>query len=108
MKNLRNYLSPFQEIDLSSLLGITADEYGRLHHGPLYEYKNDNGDVIEFFMHIYPSNRQELLVKIPLDDCLIAIFQPEDIFALRRKRLPFSGAKKYKAVMDFQKSGAAL
>jgi hypothetical protein len=108
MKNLRNYLSPFQEIDLSSLLGITADEYARLHHGPLYEYKNENGDVIEFFMHFYPSNRQELLLKIPLDDNLIAVFQPEDIFALRRKQVPFSWAKKHKAVMDFQKSGTAL
>lgn len=102
MKNLHHYLSSFQEVDLSSLLGISPDEYARLHHDPLYQYKNEDGEVTSFFIHIHSFNSREVLDKMNLDEHLIATFQPDDIYDLRRKQLSSTQTKKCNAVMNYK------
>ncbi len=92
MYKLSNYEVTFQEIDLSQLLGITHHEFSGLLRSPLYQYKNEEGELKEYFMHVSPQNRPEVLAKIQRKSDNLVTFVPEDIFELRRNQ--FSIANK--------------
>jgi hypothetical protein len=86
MKKLADYLVSFQDIDLSPLLGISKSEYMHLLHGPLYQYKDEKGEIKEFFMYLLPLNNPHLLDKIKTRTGTLVIFQPDAIFELSRRQ----------------------
>lgn len=86
MNRLCDYKAALSNIDLSSLLGISKQEYEFLIHSPLYQYRNGEGLVTEFFIHISPLNCDAILKKVKKNDCNIAAFKPSEIFKLNRQQ----------------------
>lgn len=93
MKQLCDYQAKFAEIDLSPLLGISQPEYEHLVHGPLYNYKNEQGDIVEFFMHVSPYNHGNILNKIKRNQHNMVVFQPSEIFELNRQQFLVSNTE---------------
>jgi hypothetical protein len=93
MKKLCDYQAKFSDIDLSPLLAISKPEYENLIHSPLYHYKNENGDITEFFMHISPFNNDRILNKIRKNQYNMVVFDPSEIFELTRQQFLISNNK---------------
>jgi hypothetical protein len=70
---------------LAKLLGITRDELGRLRHSPLMEHKNNHGDILEYYLHISPTNDPALLEKIQIESSNFIRFTVRQINAIRNK-----------------------
>lgn len=84
-KKLSDYISNISDIDISSLLGLSGEEYRRLIYRSIYEYKNQLGVTIEYFIHISPLNGTDLLRKINMDSNNIVSFTPNQLSAFRHK-----------------------
>jgi len=82
---LLDYLSPFPDLDISSLLGISTNEFKSLIRQPLYQYKNEQGAITGFFIFIHPSNRPELLEKISMDENNFVQFSTDEVYQLTRQ-----------------------
>jgi len=85
LRKLSDYISNISDIDISSLLGLTTDEYRRLICKSIYEYKDQLGMTVEYFLHISPLNGADLLRKLNMDANNIVSFTPKQLLALRRR-----------------------
>lgn len=74
-----------KEVGLAKLLGLSIKEYKELKHSPLMDIKNHNGVIIEYFIHVSPQNRPELLEKVGIKDSNFLRFSVKEIAKLLKK-----------------------
>lgn len=66
---------------IARLLGLSLDEYHKLSHKPMEDFRDSEGKVIAFQMHISPNNDQNILDKLNLDHSNFVRFKAEEVFA---------------------------
>lgn len=69
---------------IAQLLGLSLGEYHKLSHRPMEDFKDMEGRVIAFFMHISPNNDKDILAKLKLDHSNFVRFKAEEVFSYYR------------------------
>ncbi|PSK94619.1 hypothetical protein [Taibaiella chishuiensis] len=69
---------------IAQLLGLSLGEYHKLSHRPMEDFKDIEGRVIAFFMHISPNNDKDILAKLKLDHSNFVRFKAEEVFSYYR------------------------
>ena len=69
---------------IAQLLGLSLGEYHKLIHKPMEDFKDLEGRIVAFFMHISPNNDKEILAKLKLDRSNFVRFNAEEVFAYYR------------------------
>lgn len=65
---------------IAQLLGLSLTEYHKLSHKPMEDFRDVEGRVIAFHMHISPNNDKDILDKLKLDHSNFVRFKAEDVF----------------------------
>lgn len=66
---------------IAQLLGLSLNEYHKLSHMPLEDFRDIEGRIISFSMHISPNNDQDLLQKLNLDRSNFVRFKAEEVLS---------------------------
>jgi hypothetical protein len=73
------YRSRLPDWLIARLLGLGLKEYLNLAHRGLQEFKDLNGNVVEYYIHISSNNDPAVLGRLNIDRSNFARFRPEQI-----------------------------
>lgn len=65
---------------IAQLLGLSLTEYHKLSHRPMEDFRDIEGRIIAFSMHISPNNDRDILAKLNLDRSNFVRFKAEEVF----------------------------
>ncbi|WP_118974620.1 hypothetical protein [Taibaiella koreensis] len=66
---------------IAQLLGISLSDYQVLSHRPIEAYRDVNGEIVEFYIHVSSNNSPRLLDQLNMDHSNFVRFTPKQVYA---------------------------